>query len=345
MLELFLDALKETGIIAIYILVVCIFIEFIEQSTARSLKAHKILSGKAAPLIGAAVGLIPQCGFSAVSARLFSKGNLRIGTLLAVFIATSDEAIPIFIAHPDRILTLLPLLVLKFVFAVSVGFSLNAILKKYEASKLQKFERNAENSFQHLKVAKSADGKCCHNSENQVLNDNFLKHCDSCECHNESEQEHDIGCCGHHIACEHKKDNGFVVYFVHPLIHTLKIILFIFIVIFLFGTAIYYLGEDKLMSFMLSGNIFQPFLSSLVGLIPNCASSVVITELYLKGGLSFGSLFSGLSANAGIGFAILFRENKNVKESLFILIGLYLISSLFGMLLTALGNVVNLSWF
>ena len=370
MVEVLLDALKDTAILAIYIFLACLVIEFIEQNAMRSLKVNKLLTGKMAPLMSATVGIIPQCGFSAVATKLYAKRHIQLGSLIAVYIATSDEAIPIFMAHPDKIWSLLPVLGIKFVFALIVGFSLNAILLKWENKRLVGATDNSkhidlsaknteklnyvdfENGVNALSASNSSDASISangsfgevhshdddharehdHDEEFKVENPCGDRHCEK--------HEHDIGCCGHHIGCENPKYIKFVTYFVHPLIHTLKIVLFVFIVNFLFGTALYFLGEEKLMSFMLAQSIFQPFVVALVGLIPNCAASVVITELYVMGGLSLGSLIAGLSVNAGIAFVILFKENKHLRENILIVAGLYLISSLLGVVVFAIENAI-----
>lgn len=335
MLEVFLDALKDTAIVAAFIFIACIVIEVIEQNAIGSFKLNRVLTAKAAPLMSAAVGLIPQCGFSVVATKLYAKRHIRLGTLLAVYIATSDEAVPILIANPSKVGALLPVLAIKFLFALLVGFSMNAILSKRESKMLVPIGQKAD--------VKSSDCKDCdaitlsEHDTTDSIEDDIHSHCD---CNHDEVHEHDIGCCGHHLACENPKYQKLVTYLVHPLIHTLKIVLFIFVVNFLFGTAIHFLGEEKLVSFMLTDSIFQPFLAALVGLIPNCAASVVITELYVIGGLSLGSLIAGLSVNAGIAFAVLFKENKHLKQNLLIILGLYLISSLLGVVICAVQNAL-----
>ena len=351
MLEIFLDALKDTAIVAIFIFMACLIIEFIEQNAVGSFKANKILTGKLAPLISASVGIIPQCGFSVVATKLYAKRHIQVGTLLAVYIATSDEAVPILIANPSKVGALLPVLAIKFIFALVVGFFFNAIMLKRESKRLVP-----------LGNAHEIDGKSigkhsiqgCEDEKNNILDSHNIAENHNCEEHNHEGEEqnqegeehnrddcdNDIGCCGH-IVCENPKYQKVITYFVHPLIHTLKIVLFIFIVNFLFGTALFYIGEDKLVSFMLADSIFQPFLAALVGLIPNCASSVVITELYIIGGLSLGSLIAGLSVNAGIAFAILFKENKHFKENILIVLALYFLSSLLGIAVCAIQNAIS----
>ena len=270
-------------------------------------KAKRLLRGKYAPLIGVGMGLIPQCGFSVMATNLYLSKNITVGTLLAVFIATSDEAIPILISTPATAWKLFPMLAVKVIYALFIGYLFNVIFRK----------RNEE-------IFRAKD---------EEEREKAARHEDSHE-----EEEEEIGCCHHEL----KKDDGkcrdkkeiFKDYVGHPLIHSIKVFVYILIINFAFGTLIYYVGQEKITLFLAESGWYQPFVAGLIGLIPNCAASVIVSQLYILGGISFGSCVTGLSVNAGIALALLFRKSKNLKDNLFILAVLYLSGVILGLALT-----------
>lgn len=285
MLDVFLDALKDSAIVLAIVFAVYVILAFFEPKFAHKME-H---AGKWAPLLGGAVGLIPQCGFSVVAADLYHKKHITVGTLIAVFVATSDEALPIFLGetdHPDKILAVLPLLGIKLLVGVGFGYLIDALYRKSTAE--------------------------VHHHEEE------------CEC----EEEVHEGCCHHHIEGEEGKKGKWKQYLLHPLIHSLKIFAYVFVVNMIFNTILFYVGEDKVMAFLESSRYAAPAIAVLVGLIPNCASSVMLSELYMMGGIGFGACVGGLCVNAGLGLMVLYRKVKNVKENLVItaiLIGIGLI--------------------
>lgn len=288
MTEVIVDALSDSLPILPFLFIVYVLIEVLERRLMFASRAKRLLRGKYAPLIGAGVGLIPQCGFSVMATNLYLSGNLTIGTLMAVFIATSDEAIPILISNGATALKLLPLLAIKVVFALFMGYLLDVIFKK----------RNAERfALSEMRTSESEDIP-----------------------------EEETGCCHHKLEKSKKisdKRELLTEYLLHPLIHSLKVFLYIVIINLLFGILIYYIGRDNIMVFLAQSGWWQPFLAGLVGLIPNCAASVIISQLYVLGGITFGACLSGLSVNAGIALALLLRKNKNIAESLTIVLILY----------------------
>lgn len=296
--EACLDSLKALPILlAVYFL-----IELIEYKWANKLHNNHFLRGKASPVLGALVGSVPQCGFSVVATDLFTHGIIPIGALIAIFVSTSDEALPLLLAHPDNWLSVVVLIVAKIVIAVVVGYLANAVYRLLYRRPAFMIELSCRHATQHAHV----------------------------EAEHEHEQEdqhaHELrdGCCHHHV--DGKRFN-----WKHPLLHSLKILLFIFLVNFLFGCiADIWVGEDNLKAF-LSGSVWlQPLLAVLVGLIPNCAASVVLTEFYLIGGLRFGALLGGLCANAGLGLIFLLRHKKLWREKMFVIGWLISISVLTG---------------
>ena len=280
MWSLVLDAFLDTLRVLPFLLVIYILIEFLEHRTSFSHKP-RILQGNLAPLIGSATGLIPQCGFSVMAAKLYDKGLIRTGTLLAVLLATSDEAFIILLSDGTAASAIMPLVLVKLVVGVGVGYFVNFL---YTAEKLT--------------------GEC-------------------------AEDIHAYSC-----GREHEGKSDVRVYFINPLLHSLQIGFYLLVVNLIFAFVIDAVGEDKIAESMIGGTYFQPFITSVIGLIPNCASSAVITATYINGGITFGSCAAGLCANAGLGLVVLFKNTKKIKRNIVFALTLYLIS-------VAVGIVVN----
>lgn len=293
--EVLLDALIDSLKILPILFVVYILIEFIEQRTSKNFKKNAFLKSKFSPLIGGGIGLVPQCGFSVVATDLYNKSRVSVGTLIAVYIATSDEAIPIMLGDPKSIKMLLPLLGLKFVFAVILGYLADLYVNRIRK---QPIENNSKVKEAHVVGYTQVDVKEKDVEEKYLVADVYL-------------DDEDIGCCGHTI--EGEKVSGVKKYLLHPLAHSLKIFAFILAVNVVMGTIIYFVGEENIAQFLNAGKWIQPLVAAVVGLIPNCASSVLLTQLYVTSGLEFGALFTGLCINAGIAYAVLFRNNSRVK--------------------------------
>ena len=292
-----LEALKHTAMVLPLLFIVYYLIELFEYKCAAKIQNNKMLKGKASPVIGAVVGCVPQCGFSVISTDLFSKKIISVGALIAVYIATSDEALPLMFANPSSIPWMLLLIAVKIVVGISVGYLSMLLYKLIFKNKKEK-----------------------HNHEDHNHQD-----------HDEDKHEHKQvvhgGCCKHDV--ETKSFD-----WVHPLTHCLKIGLFILIINVLFGFITHiWVGEQNLTNFLKGSMYIQPLLAILIGLIPNCASSVVLTELFLIGGLGFGPLVAGLCVNAGLGLVMLFKTNKNWKENLFIVCMLIIPSLIVGYVL------------
>lgn len=262
MLEVIADALNDSLKIFGLIFIIYVLIEFIEEFISEKLsKANKL-----GPVLGGAIGLIPQCGFSVVAADLYSKKQISMGTILAIFIATSDEAIPIIFSYPNKILALLPLILIKFVVACAIGYLVDFVNKKQKIS----FACNLE------------------------------------------DEDH-IGCCGHHIEGHESNVDKFLF---HPLMHSYKIFLYILGANLIFGTIVHFVGEDNLANFLANFKYLSPLFAVLIGLIPNCASSVILSELFVLGRIGFGACLGGLVCNAGLGLLFLYKQNKNAKQNL-----------------------------
>ena len=290
-----LESLIHTVKVLPVLFIVYYLIELVEYKNAIKIHKSKLLTGKASPVAGAVLGCIPQCGFSVVSTDLFSKGKISIGALMAVYIATSDEAIPLMFAHPKSIGWMMLLIGIKLVFAIIIGYMSIALFKV--------LFKNKHEDHDHEEHVYEEHGHDDEHEENELNNG---------------------GCCHHHV-----KTKSFD--WVHPLLHCLKIGLFILLIYVVFGFITHiWIGEDKLTALLSSSKYLQPLLAVLVGLIPNCASSVVLTELFLLNGLSFGALVAGLCVNAGLGVIVLLKQNKNVKVNLFIVLMLIIPSLLLG---------------
>ena len=292
MWKVFLDATTDSLKLFGSIFLIYILISIIESKVSK--KIH--LKSKLSPLFGGMLGVIPQCGFSVVATDLYIKRHITIGTLFAVYIACSDEAIPILLSNPASAKIILPLLILKIIFSFIVGFIIDLIFYK--------------------------------NNRKIQLHYN--------ECHHEEEIHK--GCCEHNIEGNSKIRN----YLLHPLIHSLKIFVYLYIVNLCFEYAIYFIGEKNIYSFFNESYIFLPIVSSVIGLIPNCASSVIITELLVNGVLPFGAAFAGLCCNAGLGIIYLLKNNKNKKESLFIVLTLFIVSLIVGYIVLLFQCIFNI---
>ena len=299
LLDVFLDALKDS-ILTLPVLFICyLLIELLEEKILTKYQKNKLLKSKFAPILSAGFGIIPQCGFSVVASELYSKKAITIGSLFAILIATSDEALPILLSSPSNYLNLIIIIGIKFVYAIIVGLSLDFLINKIK-------NKNKTNDSALNIETKSND--CI-----------------------ELEDVH--GCCKHPL--EHEKNSKLRQLFIHPLIHSLKIFSFIFIINIIFGCFVEFVGEDAITVFMISTGFFEPFIVSLVGLIPNCAASVIITELFLAGSIKIGSCIAGLCINSGLALIMLFKFNKNVKQNIFIMLLLFVLSC-------AIGVIINL---
>lgn len=326
MLEVFLDALKDSAIVFAFLFVVYIGLSFLEPKLARALeKSHKW-----SPLLGVSFGLIPQCGFSVLAADLYQKKHITIGTLVGVFIATSDEAIPIFLSNvnePKKMLMILPLLGIKFVVGLGVAYLLDFIFRKQIKETVDHQVDCKCEQIQHI--------GCCgheiddHDEEEHEHNHEFEHDEDGEHEHFEHEHEHNHEHSHEHEHSDEDKPKKQINkeflhrHLQHPLVHSLKIFAYIFVINMVFGTIIYYVGEDKIMSFLSGNKYLAPLLSVIIGFIPNCASSVILSDLYLLGGISFGACVGGLCVNAGLGLFVLLKNVKNVKENLVVVGSLF----------------------
>lgn len=252
-------------------------------------KISKVIGkqNKFSALLGSTSGLIPQCGISVVAADMYVKEHITAGTLLAIFFACSDEALPLLFTESSKIIYVLPLILVKVVFGFILGFTVDLIIRKKE-----------------------------------------LK---------EVEDEVHVGCCHHHI--DDEKEDVWHKHLLHPFIHSLKIFTYVFLINVIFNSIIYCVGEDIIGDFLNTNEYLSVLLSAIIGIIPNCSSSVIITELFLNGGLSFAALISGLCVNAGLGIMYLFKNKESSASGFKLLAILFLYSLVIGYLTLFIMNL------
>ena len=300
MWQIFISALIDSLKMLPLLFVVYVIIELVEYKLGNKIRQNIQNSGKVGPVVGALAGSFPQCGFSVISTALYTQRLLTIGTLLAVYLSTSDEANPVILSQPEKAKIILPIILTKIFIALVAGYSIDLFFRK-------KNQRTRE----HAMAYSQGKDDSSHNHEQVV-----------------EEQ----ACCGHCVSSSAKKFSPKEI-IVHPLIHTLKIFAFVFSASFLINLIISKIGDNNL-RILFSGHAFlQPFFAALVGLIPNCASSVAITELYLKGVITYGAVIAGLCASGGLGILVLLREDKNKREVFTILGLLFGISVMSGLII------------
>jgi hypothetical protein len=311
-LHILLHSAKDTVKLFPFLFLIYFLIELLESKNIFKFEKSKLLKGKASPAVGALFGSVPQCGFSVISSELYASKKISAAALIAVFVATSDEAVPLMLANYKTIPALIVLILTKIVLAIIIGYLTMYFYKvffKKTAIKTANLETLHEATSTHEEHEHNEHEEDSHNEEHEE---------------EEEHKEHHVHDCCHHDIEQNKFD------WKHPLVHCLKITLYIFIINVILGSLIELIGEDNLENFLSSNHALQPVLALIIGFIPNCASSVVLTELYISGGLSFGAIVAGLSVNAGLGLMVLLKENKNKKENLFIVLMLLIPSLIFG---------------
>lgn len=263
-LDVLLDALIDGAKMLPFLYLAYLLIEWLERNHGQRIENALAGGGRWGFVPGAVLGCAPQCGFSAVAANFYASRVITPGTLLAVFVATSDEAIPLLAAEPGMWGTLAVLLVLKVILGMAAGFVLDVPLRRVLP---------------------------------QSLYGGYAGHADEVDCHEEHEEHSGI--------------------FLAALQHTLEIFAFILLFSFLIGLVFELVGEGAITALLGRMGPFQPMVAALIGLVPNCAASVLLAQLYMQGAITFGSLMAGLTAGAGIGLAVLWRVNPSWKQNLF----------------------------
>lgn len=275
MLEVIQDTLLDTIKLLPFLFVAFLIIEFIEHKLSNKQENIISKSGKLGPIVGALLGAVPQCGFSVLATNLYVTRIISLGSLISIYLSTSDELIPLMISHNAPLTKILSIVSIKVVIGIISGFLIDLFIRKTTKS----------------------DFVLCEDED-----------CD----------------------CDHSIIKS-------SLIHTLKIAFFILIITFLINILFHFVDLSFLESALKNNKILTPFIASLIGLIPNCASSVMISELYLNNLISLGTTLSGLLTGSGVAIMVLIRKNKNISENLFIIGLIYIIGVIWGLLFNFMG--------
>lgn len=274
MKEVILDTIIDSLKLIPFLLVAFLIIELLEHKLNNKTKHIITKSKKVGPIIGSLLGVIPQCGFSVMATNLYITRIITLGTLISIYLSTSDEMLIIMISEKVEISLILKILLIKIFFGIVYGLIIDKIINKKKKDKETNYELCDE------------------------------EHCD----------------CNHSILLSAIK-------------HTLHITLFIFIITLIINTIFTLLGDNYLSKILLNNSILSPFITSLIGLIPNCAASVILTELYLNSTISLGALIGGLLTSSGSSLLVLIKNNKNQKENLSIILLLYTLGVLSGIII------------
>ena len=281
-----LDVVKDTLVDGLkllpFLFVSFLIIEFIEHKLSTKSKKMISKSGKFGPVVGGLLGIVPQCGFSVTATNLYVTRIITLGTLISIYLSTSDEMLPILISNKTDITTILKILGIKLFVGVLCGFIIDLIFRKDKKKEKVTYD---------------------------ICKD------DDCHC----------------------KDEGILK---SSIIHTLKTLAFIMGVSFVLNIILHYVGEEYLSKLFLKNSLFSPFIMSLVGLIPNCGASIIITELYISRAITLGSAMAGLLTGSGVALLVLFKTNKDMKENFKIAGCIYLIGAIFGILIELIELVI-----
>ena len=295
-----LEIIEETLIDAVkllpFLFITYLIMEYIEHKMGHKTKSAIKKSGKWGPIIGSILGVFPQCGFSVSATNLYAGRVITLGTLIAVYLSTSDEMLPIFISEAVSPVIILKILGIKLIIGMIAGgitdLFVNLIIKNKNKKIVQQNEEDSE---------EDEIGHMC-------------------------EEEH----------C-HCNESGILKSAIH---HTLSILVFIVLITFIINTVVHFVGEETIAGWILNKPVIGPVIASLIGLIPNCAASVIITNMYLENVISLGSMISGLLTGAGVGLAVLFKTNSKIKENIGIIILLYAIGVISGIMIDLIGITI-----
>lgn len=279
MLEILLDAIIDSVKLVPFLFITYLIMEYIEHKTKDKTKEAVKKSGKYGPLIGSILGIFPQCGFSVSATNLYAARVITLGTLLAVYLSTSDEMLPIFLSEAVPLTTILTILGIKLIVGMIAGFAIDFMMRK----------------------------------TNKQEEEKIIDLCEKEHCH-----------------CEH----GIVK---SALKHTLNIFIFILLITIIINFVMFVIGEENISGFLQNRPILAPIIAGFIGLIPNCASSVILTQMYLENMISVATMISGLLVGAGVGLAVLFKMNKGIRQNIKIVALLYVIGVIAGIMIELIG--------
>ena len=303
-------SIEDTLYLIPFLFVTYLAMEWLEHKAGDKAEEAVRRAGAAGPVVGALVGIVPQCGFSAAAATLWAGRVITLGTLFAVFLSTSDEMLPIFLAEQVAPMTILKIMGVKLMIGMVMGFVVDAAI------------RLARRDREKLRIHELCERDHCH------CNDD----CEACE--QQPELAYDFE---HDEEHEHHHEGGSILR--SALKHTVQVTVFIFIITLVLDGALELVGEDALAAFLGSNPVLSVLGSALVGLIPNCAASVVIAQLYVEGALGAGAMMAGLLVSAGVGLLVLFRTNRGLRQNLIVLAGLWATGAFWGLIISAFGIV------
>lgn len=301
-------SVEDTLYLIPFLFVTYLAMEWLEHKAGDKAEEAVRRAGAAGPVVGALVGIVPQCGFSAAAATLWAGRVITLGTLFAVFLSTSDEMLPIFLAEQVAPMTILKIMGVKLMIGMVMGFVVDAAV------------RLARRDREKLRIHELCERDRCHCNGD----------CETCE--QQSELAYDFE---HDEEHEHHHEGGSILR--SALKHTLQVTVFIFIITLVLDGALELVGEDALAAFLGSNPVLSVLGSALVGLIPNCAASVVIAQLYVEGALGAGAMMAGLLVSAGVGLLVLFRTNRGLRQNLIVLAGLWATGVFWGLIISAFG--------
>lgn len=352
LLHFFEHALEDTLALVPFLFVTYIALEALEHAAGARANAVVRRAGAAGPVVGALLGVVPQCGFSAMAATLYAGRVVTLGTLVAVFLSTSDEMLPMLVAERVEPGLLLRVLGLKVLVALITGVLADlAIRALRKNARVHAFLRRTVFSVRRDGMEADVVDQMAEGGETA---EHICRLCeqDHCGCGHDHAHAHG-GEHGHehadeHVAgCDHGHGHdhshaggrfGIVGSIVMSAVsHTVQVSLFIFLVTFALVLVLETVGEEALAAFLSGNQLLAVFASALVGLVPNCSASVVITQLYLEGVLGFAPLMAGLLTSAGVGYLVLFRTNRHPRENTVIVVGLFLVACVWGLVFVALG--------
>ncbi len=303
-------SIEDTLYLIPFLFVTYLAMEWLEHKAGDKAEEAVRRAGAAGPVVAALVGIVPQCGFSAAAATLWAGRVITLGTLFAVFLSTSDEMLPIFLAEQVAPMTILKIMGVKLMIGMVMGFVVDAAV------------RLARRDREKLRIHELCERDHCH------CNDD----CEACE--QQPELAYDFE---HDEEHEHHHEGGSILR--SALKHTVQVTVFIFIITLVLDGALELVGEDALAAFLGSNPVLSVLGSALVGLIPNCAASVVIAQLYVEGALGAGAMMAGLLVSAGVGLLVLFRTNRGLRQNLIVLAGLWATGAFWGLIISAFGIV------
>ena len=301
-------SVEDTLYLIPFLFVTYLAMEWLEHKAGDKAEEAVRRAGAAGPVVGALVGIVPQCGFSAAAATLWAGRVITLGTLFAVFLSTSDEMLPIFLAEQVAPMTILKIMGVKLIIGMVMGFVVDAAIRLVRRDR------------EKLRIHELCERDHCHCNGD----------CETCE--QQPELAYDFE---HDEEHEHHHEGGSILR--SALKHTVQVTVFIFVITLVLDGALELVGEDALAAFLGSNPALSVLGSALVGLIPNCAASVVIAQLYVEGALGAGAMMAGLLVSAGVGLLVLFRTNRRLRQNLIVLAGLWAMGVFWGLIISAFG--------